>query len=110
VKDVLNKLPLALVPPALMPAVALVMEYGTRKYGLNDWRDGGDYTDYISAALRHIFAFNEGRDLDEESGIHHLAHAAANLGMLLQWIGENRGNDDRYITQTQVSRGRPDLD
>lgn len=93
-----GKPPLSLVPRELMAQVAQVMSFGASKYGRDNWRNGMDYTRLVSAAMRHITSWNEGEDLDPESGLSHLAHAAAGLGFLLTYLSEpdKLKFDDRY--------------
>ncbi len=79
----------------LVEVVARVREFGAKKYARNNWRKGFKYTRSIAAALRHIFAFNEGQDLDPESGITHIGHAICCLEHLLHDIKNNPQNDDR---------------
>src|SRR5690606_36230252 len=102
-KNDAHKPPLALVPASLETEVAKVMHFGAYKagaegkgYGLHNWRQGCDYSRYISAAKRHINAFNEGEDLDPESGLSHLAHAACCLAFLIEMQKKHFGKDDRY--------------
>jgi hypothetical protein len=39
---------------------------------------------YVDSALSHIYAFNEGEDFEQETGILHLAHARVALGQLIK--------------------------
>lgn len=87
---------MSLLAPKGLELEAMVMTFGAKKYGDHNWRNGIAISRYISATLRHINKFNEGIDLDEESGISHLAHARANLGMALQTLEEHPNLDDRY--------------
>ena len=73
-----------LVPPALVIWAAKAMENGASKYGPFNWRQKKvRATIYISAAMRHLYAFLDGEDFADDSGIHHAAHAAACLGIIL---------------------------
>lgn len=69
---------LSLLPWDALEAVARVLEYGIRKYGVRDsWRTVPDgHRRYVDAALRHLAAVAQGEDTDSESGLPHLAHAA----------------------------------
>jgi len=98
-KDDGEKLDYTLVPVELEDSVCAVMTMGAKKYTRNGWRtvpDGGQR--YLAAMERHVKAFKDGEDLDPESGLHHLAHAACNLGFLLHFaangidIGAWRGD------------------
>jgi hypothetical protein len=87
-----KKAPLDLVPPAAFIAMSDALADGAAKYGPANWRenDGVKATVYYAAALRHLFAWADGEDVAEDSGVHHLAHAAACLAILLdaQEIGQ----------------------
>ena len=45
----------------------------------------GDIPGLIAATLRHVFKYMEGEKNASDSGVHHMAHAMANLGMILEW-------------------------
>ena len=92
-----GKAPYHLLPPNAIHDVVLALEEGATKYGDHNWRDGTSWSRYLSAALRHIFAWMRGQDLDEESGKPHLAHAVCCLLFLLEYGKENIGTDDRPI-------------
>lgn len=49
---------------------------------------------YFAAAMRHLTQWQSGKILDEESGQHHLAHAACNLLFLL-WNEDNEHQTDK---------------
>jgi hypothetical protein len=78
-----GKLELSLVNTQLVKAVAEVRMYGTEKYGDSEnWRKG-EPKRYVDALYRHLLAYIEGNEVDEESGLSHLAHMACNLSFLL---------------------------
>lgn len=79
----------------LIEEIAKVREFGARKYSRANWRKGFKYNRSIAAALRHIFAFNEGQDNDPESGLLHISHALCCLEHLLNDIKNHPENDDR---------------
>ncbi len=69
---------------------------GRDKYGAANWAKGIQHSRLLGAALRHILAYNSGEDLDPESGITHVAHAACNL-MFLLWMQKHKPElDDRW--------------
>lgn len=96
IKNDKGKVPLTMVPLALKEEVAKVMAYGAIKYSRNNFKQGFPYSRLIDATMRHLEAFNDGIDLDHESGLSHLGHAAASIGMLLECIRLNTATDDRY--------------
>jgi hypothetical protein len=87
-----------------VPAIAtlwesLAMMDGAGKYGAYNWRDNKVVASiYYDAARRHLDAWWEGQQKAEDSGCHHLGHARACLGILLD--AEATGNliDDRPVT------------
>ena len=72
-----------LLPVGGLFAVADVMGYGAGKYGARNWQGGIAYSKLVASTLRHLFRRLGGQVLDDESGLPHLAHAAANLLMVL---------------------------
>ena len=78
-----GKLELSLVNPELVKAVAEVRMYGTEKYGDSEnWRKVKPKR-YVDALYRHLLAYIEGNEVDEESGLSHLSHMACNISFLL---------------------------
>jgi len=74
-----------LIPPQAMRQLAIVYEYGTRKYAANSWRavEGGLQA-YEAAGLRHYNAWKRGEKLDPESGLPHLAHFLWNVVAMIE--------------------------
>lgn len=88
-----GKLELSLVNPQLVKAVAEVRMYGTEKYGDSEnWRKV-EPKRYVDALYRHLLAYIEGNEVDEESGLSHLAHMACNISFLLDedYLKEHKG-------------------
>jgi hypothetical protein len=70
----------SLLPMPATEEVVNVFTYGSIKYGPNNWREEVDpHTKDLSAALRHICKYQSGEKYDKETNINHLAHAAADL-------------------------------
>lgn len=90
-----DKPPVGLVPSSAMLEEAMVMAYGEKKYGRDNWRGGMAWTRLIDASLRHILAFKEGEDFDPETGLHHLAHARCCLAFLIEYHKTHPNLDDR---------------
>lgn len=99
--DDAHKPPMALLPGGPLRDVAAVMAMGSKKYGDHDWRQGSNWVRYASSALRHIFSWLEGEDLDPESGLPHLAHAVCNLCFILEWQSKGQGQDGRYHSEVR---------
>lgn len=92
-----RKPPLCLVPQSANILEAVVLGLGTRKYGCAfNWRERHvQASTYVSAAMRHLAQWFDGQDDDAESGVSHLAHARACLGILLDALTTGRLVDDR---------------
>jgi len=87
---------LDLLPTQAKKAIAEVFDYGAKKYARHNWRNGFNYSRLIRAAQGHIDDFNDGEDLDPESGKSHLAHAGCCILMLLESTIKGYGTDNRY--------------
>lgn len=99
---------LSLIPAKALTEVATVLGFGALKYGRYNYKEGLAWSRCIAAALRHITSFNDGQDLDLESGKSHIAHAICNLIFLLDYIENHPELDDRYKpcpqkTETEVN-------
>lgn len=65
--------------------VVNVGTYGARKYSPNGWLHVPDAIERYEDALdRHLLADKSGEELDPESGLPHLAHAAWNILALIE--------------------------
>lgn len=85
-----------LIPTSLGSAVARVLEFGASKYGDNNWRKGLKWGRVYAALQRHLADFWDGNDLDSESGLPHLYHAACNIAFLIEFYEKRKDLDDRY--------------
>lgn len=86
-----------LMPRALLE-VAAVASFGAAKYADRGWEahaPTAQYSKFLGPMLRHILKWMKGEDTDDESGKHHLAHAAWNVLALLELILVEKGVDDR---------------
>jgi hypothetical protein len=94
----LTKLPLRLVPPVAMARLAEALANGAEKYGPYNWRSKGvSLSVYLEASLRHTFAYMDGEDYAEDSGVHHLAHAMACLAIVFDAMELDKLKDDRPL-------------
>lgn len=66
---------ISLLPPWALEEVAKVLTVGAKKYAPDNWKrvPDGEYR-YKNALGRHFIEFLKGNELDEETGLHHLAH------------------------------------
>jgi len=75
---------------------------GAKKYGRGNYLKGIHYSRVFSAAMRHLWAWWRGEELDQESGLSHLAHAAWNVITLLEYTQgiKYQDFDDRTVSDT----------
>lgn len=67
-----------------------VLEFGAKKYAVDNWKKVPDAENrYREALLRHVVAYASGEEVDPETGESHLAHAACCVLFLL-WFRETR--------------------
>ena len=90
-----GKSALELLPSHAVTAVGDVLTYGAKTYSADNWRKVDDRRRYLGAALRHLMAYAGGEDLDSESGLRHLAHAACSVLFLLEADILDLGEDTR---------------
>jgi len=80
-----GKLQYGLLPPQALKATVDVLTFGAQKYEPDNWKHVPDSKRrYFDALQRHIWAWQEGEQLDPESGKHHLAHALCCLMFLYE--------------------------
>lgn len=94
----IKKVPMSTVPAAVMAEVGLAMLEGALKYGRHNYRVSGVRASvYYDAALRHIFSWWEGQDLDPDSGaaLSHVTKAIASLVVLRDSMRQGMLTDDR---------------
>lgn len=66
------------IPLNTLVHIGKVMQLGATKYGHFNWRDVPIVDeDYIDAIMRHLIAYQQGKEPDDESGVSHIAHIAA---------------------------------
>ncbi len=87
---------LSLLPTSSLEAMARALMYGEQKYNRNNFKAGFNSNRLIAACLRHVNAWNDGEDLDPESGVDHLGHALACLAMLTECRKLGTLVDGRY--------------
>jgi hypothetical protein len=97
-KDLLGvkKVSITKFPATALAHGAHAMMDGARKYGPFNWRGNAVIASiYIDACMRHLTAWFDGEETASDSGVHHLGHAIACLGILLD--AQETGNliDDR---------------
>ena len=105
-KDDSQKPELTLVSRAFLEATARAMMWGKNKYHKHNYLvTGFAQQRLLAAAMRHLVAYNDGEDLDPESGNCHLDHACGALNMLIDLMHKGKAPDDRYhepVVETSV--------
>lgn len=96
-KEDAGKSRMDLLPFDALNDVGAVLDYGARKYAERNWEKGMAWGRLLAAALRHLGAWARGIELDAESGLPHLAHAACCVLMLLALTRRGVGTDDRRV-------------
>jgi hypothetical protein len=76
--------------PAEFDDVLLVLMNGAKKYERNGWEKGIKFEKEtnIASIKRHLAAYRAGESKDDESGLHHLLHAACRA--LMQYTLDKR--------------------
>ena len=97
-----GKPPMSLLDSKWLTGVAAVLGFGAKKYAAHNWRSGIAYSRLSDAALRHLMAFNDGEDLDPESGLPHLHHASCCLMFLSNMSATRPELDDRWKDPNEV--------
>jgi len=91
---------MSLLDPDFLQAMAKVMDFGTKKYAEEDWRDNPKVTvkGRMDSLGRHEAKINSAfeSDIDSDHGESHFASIAVNA-MICWWIAKNRPErDDRW--------------
>lgn len=95
-----------LIDPQFILGLAKVMTMGAEKYGNYNWQGEELTVDRVHAAnLRHLLAWASGEREDQESGLHHLLHAAANC--MMAWWKDTQGAApvDKNLRETLSTLG-----
>lgn len=91
-----GKPPLNLLSNIAQRATAEVLAFGARKYEAHNWRKGIELSRLLAGAMRHLNAFNDGEDLDPESKLPHIDHAACCVMFVQELWRTQPAMDDRY--------------
>jgi len=85
-----------LIPPELLTEVAKILTFGADKYDDRNWEKGMEWGRVYAALQRHLWAWWNKEDKDEETGESHLAHAACCISFLIAYEKRQVGEDTRY--------------
>jgi hypothetical protein len=98
-KDIVGsgKLPLHLWPTTATAMGCLALLNGALKYGRSNWRQVGVRASiYVDACHRHLAAWFEGQECDEE-GVPHLSAALACIAIIIDCDAAGKLIDDRQF-------------
>lgn len=84
------------IDPHALRILAKVAAMGGEKYSRGNFMKGYAWSLNFAAMNRHMLAFWEGEDVDPESGLSHMAHAAWHALALVTFSTRDLGTDDRY--------------
>ena len=97
-KDLLGqkKVSITKFPLSALIHGAHAMMNGASKYGPYNWRAKDVVASiYVDAAMRHLTSWFEREEIAEDSNVHHLAHALACIGILIDAMENGNLVDDR---------------
>jgi hypothetical protein len=79
-----GKLRWDLLPLDIIEEAVKVYTFGAKKYKPNSWQNVENGKErYYAALMRHLKEYRDGKVIDEESGLMHLAHALWNVITLI---------------------------
>ena len=76
-----------------MEGACEVMTFGAKKYDRNNWKKGFEKEQLINSLLRHLTKFQNGEEVDEESGLPHVDHALCNAIFLAYHYNGRKPNE-----------------
>lgn len=96
-KDDSQKPDMSLIPTDALIGMAKALTYGAKKYEAHNYRKGMHFSRLVAATMRHLSAWNEGKNTDDETGLSHLDHALASLAMLKFMEVNRQDMDNRWL-------------
>lgn len=104
---------LSVIPSAAVIHMGAAMRYGayeaarvdgSKGYGPYNWRDQPiEAGIYIDAAIRHLMQYQDGEECAPDSGVSHLGHAMASIGILIDAIENGTMIDTRPKVNKQTA-------
>jgi hypothetical protein len=89
------------IDPEFIIGIAKVLTKSREKYERANWALGNNWSVPYESMMRHLMAFQAGEEFDNESGQHHLLHAATNI-MFLYYYSQNFPQfDDRIFKKVK---------
>lgn len=92
-----------ILSPWALEEIAKALDFGKQKYGEWNYRGGFKWCRLTGSLLRHVYAWLKREDKDPETGLSHLAHAGANILMLLDHEILGLGEDNRWTKPEEMS-------
>jgi Domain of unknown function (DUF5664) len=91
-----KKVSISKVPPSAIIEMARAFENGAAKYGAYNYRETEVRASiYVDAAIRHLMCWFDGEQVADDSGVTHLGHALASIGILVDTTECGTLADDR---------------
>jgi len=84
-----------LIPAAPLRTLAELYGRGAEKYEPRNWERGYEWSKSFAALNRHLWQFWSGQDVDDETGLPHLASVAWHAFALLEFMDRHPDFDDR---------------
>lgn len=88
-----------LIEPFALEQLAKVFTKGAEKYAPHNYLKGMEWSKCIASLKRHLAAFEQGEDFDNETGLYHISHAAWNAMALVSYYKYFPQGDDRLHTK-----------
>ena len=86
-----------LIPAEALEGMAQALTVGLDKYEDRNWEHGMDWGRVYGALQRHLWAWWGGEEIDPESGLSHLHHAACCVAFLQTYEAREIGTDNRKL-------------
>lgn len=96
--------PYDLLSVDFLDGITAVLDFGAKKYEPWNWAKGIKYSRVFSALMRHLWDWWRGEELDKETGLNHLFHAACCLMFLAHYQANRRKfrvYDDRFSNKNR---------
>lgn len=99
-----GKLRFDLIPGEALIELAKIYTFGAAKYEDHNWRKGMKWSRIFGAIMRHTWAWFMGEDIDPESKLPHMAHAAWGCFTLMSYAKIKPEFDDRIKVDVNAEK------